>query len=196
MSHDSRFLINHELRSRGFASLDEAGPLMSQLAVCVRDEAHFRALLNACEPEHRREMYEALAPNLRFKAKPLDIYLIEMAQDAERRQLPTIGPNGELLPFSPPRIGNALSGAPPLSDDAIATEAVAEALAKERLWLVCALCTREDVFRGATKEDAVADARKNGWRVGYKRPSPESAPEQVEVCPACVKARAPRMVAA
>jgi hypothetical protein len=190
MSRD-RFAINHELKSHGFASLDEAGALAAQLAYLVQDDKHFASLLNACEPEERRNMYEAMAPNLPFKARSLAEYLIEMAEDAERRQLPVIGEDGQLRAFKPPVIESA-----PKTDAAIATEAVAEALAKERLWVVCVLCTREDVFRGATKDDAVADARKNGWRVGYKRSSPEAAPEQVEVCPACVKARAPRMVAA
>jgi hypothetical protein len=187
VSHDSQFAINHFLRSNGLAGLDEAGALMTQLAMFVRDHAHFRTLLNNCEPEHRRDMYEALAPNVRFEAKPLDVYLIESAQDAERRQLPTVGEDGHFKPF---RVPETLSS----GDDAIATEAVAEALAKERLFMFCVACTREDVFRGITRQDAVADARKAGWRMAIKNGGPE--PEQVEVCPACVKARAPKMMRA
>lgn len=190
MSRD-RFALNHELKSHGFASLDEAGTLVAQLAFLVSDDRHFASLLNACEPEERRNMYDAMAPNLAFRPRPLAEYLIDAAQDAERRQLPTIGPEGQLLAFKVPEVESA-----PKSDDAIATEAVAEAMAKQRLWVVCVLCTREDVFRGATKEAAIADARAAGWRIGHKRATPEAEPEQVEVCPKCVKERAPRMVAA
>lgn len=189
MNKDKAFAINHELKKHGFASLGEAGPLMAQLAFCVRDEAHFKALLNACEPEDRRDMYEALRPNLRFALKPLDVYIAEMAIDAARRQLPTIGPDGGLVAYREP---------PPLVldseiDDALATDAVANSIAKQFLHVVCVVCTREDTFSGPTKEDAIDAVREAGWRMGFKRVSLDS-PErvQVEVCPKCVAQRAPR----
>lgn len=191
MSHDSQFAINHFLRSNGLGDLSQAGALMTQLAFFVRDHAHFLALLIACEPKERHHMYDAIAPNLRFKAKPFATYLIEAAQDAERRQLPTIGEDGHFRPFRAPEVKTEPAG----SDAAIATAAAIEAVAKARLWMVCALCTTEDVFRGITKEDAVRDARKAGWRLGFKKSdTPEI--ESVEVCPRCVKARAPKMHAA
>lgn len=193
MREDSAFAINHALRSMGLASLSEAGALIPQLAMFVRDDRHFRRLLLACEPEDRQHMYDALAPNLRFKPRTLAAYIIEEALDAEARQLPIIGPDGQLQPFKVPALQ---SPAPATVEDAIATAAVAEAMAKERLWVVCVVCTREDVFRGVTKEDAVADARKAGWRMGLKRSSPGAEPVQVEVCPKCVRERAPRVIAA
>lgn len=191
MSIDSQFAINHLLRSRGFASLAEAGALMGQLAFCVRDDRHFRSLINACEPEERRNMYDALAPNLRFKARPFADYLIELARDAECQQLPTIGEDGHFRAFNRPEIVSE-----PASDAAIATAAVAEVRNKERLWVVCTLCTREDVFRGATKDDAVAEARKAGWRMALKQRTDSHDRDPVEVCPRCVKQRAPRLRAA
>lgn len=194
MSKD-RFAINHELKSRGFASLDEAGPLITQLAYLVTDDRHFATLLNACEPEHRRDMYEAMAPNLSFKPRSLAEYLIESAQDAERRQLPTIGPAGELVPFKVPELRSP-AAAPATADDAIATAAAV--IAKEHLHAVCTLCTREENVSAITKEDAVRELRKLGWRYAFRNSplDPSRDPERVEVCPSCVRARAPKLVTA
>lgn len=192
--HDSQFAINHFLRSKGFADLSEAGALMTQLAYTVRDDRHFASLLNACEPAERGHMYNALAPNLRFKARSLAEYMIDSAQDAERRQLPTIGEDGHFKEFKVPEFRSPAPAAPAAgSDDAIATAAVAEVVAKERLWVVCAVCTREDIFRGVTRQDALEDARKTGWRMAVKGKGVGESTEQVEVCPACVRARAPRV---
>ncbi len=199
MREDSAFTINHALRTKGLASLSEAGALIPQLAMFVRDDAHFRALLNACEPEERGHMYDALAPNVRFKARPLHEYLIENAQDAERRQLPTMGPDGQLKAFKTPEIHNT-----PGSDAAVVEKLVGQAVEKEHVHVVCLLCTREDVFGGVTKEDAVITLRAAGWRMGFKAYSRAEAIESstpvprepIEICPRCVKARAPRMRAA
>lgn len=185
---DSAFLINHELRSKGFSSLAEAGQLIPQMAMCVRDDRHFAALLNACEPEERRHMYDALAPNIRrFKPRPFADYLIELAQDAERRQLPVIGEDGQLYPYKVPEANSA-----PAETETV-ERAVVESLAKEHLHVVCLLCTREEVVDGITKEDAVAALRKRGWRMGMKLRNDNSGErDQVEICPACVRKRAPR----
>jgi len=185
MSQDPAFLINHELKRRGLASLAEAGALITQLAFFVRDHAHFRALINACEPEERRHMYDAMEPYLSFRPKPLADLLIELAQDAEHRQLPTITPQGGLKPFTVPELN---------SDDALATRAVAVELAKEHLHVVCGLCTFEDVFDGITKADAVRALRKAGWRRAMKHG--DLARQTLELCPRCVRSRAPRIHAA
>lgn len=195
MSHDSKFAINHFLKSNGFAGLEQAGSLMTQLAYLIRDHGHFRSMLNSCEPAERRHMYDALAPNLSFQAKPLDVYMSELAQAAEREQLPTLGEDGHFKPFKTPELVSQ-ADTQEKTDGAIATAAVAEAIARERLWVVCTVCTREDVFRGVTKQDAVEDARKAGWRHARKHSPDSEDSEAVEVCPACVKARAPRMVGA
>lgn len=196
MTHDEQFAINHFLRSHGLAGLDQAGALASQLAFFVRDHRHFRMLLNQCEPENRRAMYETLAPNLQFKAKPMHEYLIELARDAECRQLPTINTDGTFKPF---RVAEIPVKTEAQRDAEICNAAVGEAIANEHLVVVCTLCKREDVFHGVTKEDVVAALRKAGWRHATKnerRDDGQLAQENVEVCRKCVRARAPKMRAA
>ena len=58
---------------------------------------------------------------------------------------------------------------------------------------MCARANRPS-FRGITKDDAVRELRKLGWRYAFKNSliDPGKDPERVEVCPACVKARAPQ----
>lgn len=99
-----RLEINQFLGRRGLATLDDPRGLVTQMAFLIQDHEHLRSMLIRCEPEHRRDMYESLKPHLRFEAKPLDVYIAEGQQDAERRQLPTLGPNGELVPFKPAEI--------------------------------------------------------------------------------------------
>lgn len=190
MSRDP-FALNHELKSHGLASLEEAGSLIPQLAYLVRDDRHFATLLNACEPEERRNMYEAMAPNLRFRPRMFAEYLIENAQQAEQEQLPTLGPGGALVPFKVPELKT-----PATADDRIATAAAV--IAKEHLHVVCVVCTREETVSAISKEDAVREVRKLGWRYAFKNSliDPSLDPERVEVCPNCVKARAPRLVTA
>lgn len=164
--NDSPFAINHFLKSKGLSGLDQAGPLMAQLAMFVRDHHHFRSLLNTCEPENRRDMYEALSPNLRFKPKPLWEYMIEIYADAEARQLPTIGEGGKLEAFKVPEVAT-------LNDRA------AEVVCKEHLMLVCAKCTREAVFHGMTKDECVFQAREAGWKQRKRNGKREAG------CPQC-----------
>lgn len=95
--------INHYLQMRGLGRLDDPG-LLSQFAFLVQDHDHLRSLLVACEPENRGAMYQALAPHLRFTARPLESYLIEAAADAERRQLPIITPDGKLEGYKAPEV--------------------------------------------------------------------------------------------
>jgi hypothetical protein len=45
--------------------------------------------------ENRSAMYDLLKPYLRFKAKPLDIYLAESADRAAHLDLPTIDEKGQ-----------------------------------------------------------------------------------------------------
>ena len=99
-----RLEINQFLGRRGLATLDDPRGLVTQVAFLIQNHDHLRSMLIRCEPEHRRDMYESLKPHLRFEAKPLDVYIAEGQADAERRQLPTLGPNGELVPFKPAEI--------------------------------------------------------------------------------------------
>jgi hypothetical protein len=163
---DDILAINHLLRSKGLAGLDQPRELFSQMGHLVRDHAHFRSMLNACDPSDRRQMYEALKPNLTFKAKDLWQYESEMSYDAEVRQLPTIDANGALKPF---RVSEARA----LSDR------VSEVIAKEHLILVCAKCTREEAFHGMTKYECVLAARAAGWKQRKRNGKREAG------CPQC-----------
>jgi len=183
MREDSAFTINHALRTKGLASLEQAGALIPQLAMFVRGHDHFRALLNACEPENRRAMYDSLAPNLRFKARPLATYMIELAQDAERRQLPTVDAAGKFQPFKVAEIHTEPKSDAAIAELKTANNAVAEAVAKQHLHVVCAKCTREEVFHGVTKQDAVDALRSAGWTRGVRWYRDTAEP--TEICPEC-----------
>jgi hypothetical protein len=174
------FEINRFLQSKGMATLAQAGPLMSQLAYCIPDNAAFKRALMACEPQERRHMYDALKPNLRFKAHPLDTYVIESHQDAEARQLPTIGPDGNFIPFRVPEVQTQPGDA---EVQKLVESAVVDSVARHHLRVTCFKCTKEAVFSGITKQDAVVALREAGWRLKYKPDSVEL--ERAEVCPEC-----------
>ena len=95
--------INHYLASRGLGQIGDTG-LLAQFGFLVRDHLHFQQLLAACAPELRNGMYEALVPYLGFRPKALDVYIIDAAADAERRQLPILKPDGHLEQYRPPEI--------------------------------------------------------------------------------------------
>lgn len=162
--------VNHFLRNRGFSATDEPGALMQQMAFCVRDHDHFRSMLTACEPEQRSAMYRALAPNLNFEARPLDVYISEAGAVAEAKQLPTLGEGGKLLPFKTPTIE---------SDEFIANEAIKREAAKHHLRVTCAKCTREETFSGIRKIDAIKKLRDAGWTYN------EATGTGREICPKC-----------
>ena len=86
-----RARMNKHLQSHGLGSLDDPTILL-QLAVLVRDHEHFRTVLMKVTAEERANCYKALAPKLRFKAKPLEIYEMEAKKDAERMRLPVYDP--------------------------------------------------------------------------------------------------------
>jgi len=159
--------INHLLGGHGLATLDDPQGLVQQLSFLVQDDAQLRRLLNKCEPEHRRAMYESLRPNLSFEPKPLDVYISESAADAEARRLPTIGADGMLKEFKIPGIHSTVQ------------EIVEEASAREFLTLTCRKCTKTTTYSGVRKVDAVSKARDAGWaydQVGER---------QYAICPDC-----------
>jgi len=163
----------------GLATLDNPQGMVQQLGFLVRDHEHFRALLARCYPEYRWAMYESLRPHLRFEAKPLDVYISEAAQEAERRQLPMVDADGQLHPYTPPQAGDQQK-----RDIEIAQAATDAARARKHLILSCRKCTREETFSGLTKTDCWGQARQAGWQLisdgqgGY------------EVCPECPKSGA------
>jgi hypothetical protein len=162
----NRRTINNYLGNRGLATLDNPSGLMQQLGFLVEDHAHFKQLINKCSPEDRRSMYESLRPYLRFEAKPLDVYVAELGQEAEAQQLPTIGPDGHFQAFKTPEIRTIEA-------------AFDEALATVHLVVTCRKCTKEAIFPGQTKAEAIFKARNEGWALDHWGES------KYEVCPGC-----------
>jgi hypothetical protein len=167
----NRAEINRTLGSAGLAQLNDPG-LPAQLGSLVRDDKHFALLLGKCEPEQRTVMYEAMAPNLFFKPRPLHEYLIAAHQEAESLQLPVQQPDGTLRAFNVAEIHTA------------AQNAVDERLLSEHLTVTCSKCTKQATFHGARKADAVELARNAGWvydEIHYDTP--------FEICPECPASR-------
>src|SRR5271166_5161743 len=84
-------LVNKQLQKLGFGTLKDPN-LFDQMAMVIRDHTHFRRLLMSVEEGQRHIAYEALASKLRFKAKPLEDYVIESRTLAEQNQLPHYDP--------------------------------------------------------------------------------------------------------
>lgn len=167
-NHDKN-RINRMLKLHGLGTLEEPGTVHA-LARLVADHDHFRQILLKCEPALRREMYDAMAPYLQFRPRPLDTYVSEAGAIAERMQYPTIDEAGDLHAFRPPEIG-------------IVQEIVDQAFAKARLVLTCVKCTRVEEFTGERKADAVVAARLAGWTYDELRGDGR------EICPECPAVR-------
>ena len=164
-------VMNRLLTAAGLGKLDEPARLLPELACYVRDHEHFRSLLMGCEPQLRYGMYASMRPYLRFRPKALDEYLADAAADAEARQLPTVDADGNFHPYIPPSIGE---------DRQVAQAAVAAAFAGEHLELVCRKCTRQRIFSGINRAEAIFNARNAGW--AYDENSDGKA---FEICPEC-----------
>lgn len=186
----------------GLGQLEDGAGLCAQLGSLVQDHDHLRELLNVCEPELRRDLYESLKPHLRFEAKPLDVYIAELGQQAEIKQLPTIGENGQLVPFKPAlpitspeyidaRIARAmkeancedpleieLDPAPHPADLLTAKNAIAQAVSKYTLEVNCVRCTKVEFFSGVTRDEAAKASRAKGW---VRHPF-----QFAEICKTCV----------
>jgi hypothetical protein len=84
--------VNRELQRLGLGKLSDP-KLFDQMAFLVRDHGHFRGMLMHETPFDRSEMYKCLAPRLRFKALPLDVYEAQSKRLAEEKQLPQYNPS-------------------------------------------------------------------------------------------------------
>ena len=51
------------------------GELRDLLASTIRDHAHFQRLITESDPSMRQEFYDSVRPHLKFRAKPLDVYV-------------------------------------------------------------------------------------------------------------------------
>jgi hypothetical protein len=180
-------IVNRALMSNGLGKLDDPG-LVRQLGFLVsrsvKTHDEFRTLINRCDPAERPNMYEALKPYIRFELKPLDVYIAENFAIAEAKQLPTIGPDGQLVEFKVPEIR---SKAEPTALQ-IAQRVINDSFARFRLSVFCPRCTREAVFTGLRREDALEAARAAGWRMAVEITLGERKP--FEICPQCVDTRA------
>lgn len=168
--------------------LDEFGSM-------VQDHDHFRLLLMKCDPAQRATMYEQLRSRLQFRPKPLEQYIAEAKEIAEREKLPTWDPETQTLtPYTPGEV-RTMAGAvlwrsskrnkqaKALRD--AATRVLAQQYdienARQRLTTTCAKCTAEAHFYGVTRLDALLKARRAGWR--YQKSEVDG--EGMELCPKC-----------
>ena len=138
--------INRVMKAWGIGSLDEPGSI-GALARMVQDHEHFAELLRACEPQLRKDMYNAMSPNLNFPAYPLETYIIQAKQHAESMQFPTMDAAGNLHAYNPPE-----AGVKPAIE-----------IPEAELWLQCAKCKKESFFYAERKADCISEARKAGW---------------------------------
>jgi hypothetical protein len=157
-------IVNRLLRANGLPTLDQAETIWVELAPLVRDHDHFRSLLVSCQPEIRKDMYEALAPKLRFEAWPLDRYIAKAGEIAEREQLMSWDPEKQQLSaFKIPEVG--------------LKKRAELAIAHRTVTMTCARCTKEESFGGATRVACIKSARDAGWVYHDER----------EYCPGCPK---------
>jgi hypothetical protein len=153
--------INRVLRSWGMGSLGEPG-VVAQFASLVDDHAHFMKLLRACEPHQRRDMYEAMAPNLRFPAKPLEDYMVEAKAHAAAAEYPTLDEQGNLHQYYPPEV-NTASWRPDQDVIDTAVNAIEALSARGYLEVTCRKCTKTARFYGQNKAEGIFKAREAGW---------------------------------
>jgi hypothetical protein len=151
--------INRVLKARGLPTLDQPG-VVEALARQVDDHQHFMELLRACDPALRRDAYEAMRPHLTFTARPLEDYIIAAKQHAEAAELPVMDEYGFLKPYS--------SG--------VITTIEIPAV---ELRVVCSKCSKEAIFLGAFKGDAIFTMRSSGWAF-------DESVKQAHVCSECL----------
>jgi hypothetical protein len=152
----------------------DIGACIAALAGTIRDHKHFERLLTEAPPADRQDLYDALIPHLQFTPKPLDVYVANAGQRAEREQWPVLGPDGMLMPFKPAADVSSL--------EKDVQEMIAAAMAQRRLMLTCSKCLREETFHAVGEETRVAvviRARKKGWVYDYASNPPR------EICPKC-----------
>lgn len=151
-----------------FGLSTDLGAAIAALAQTIRDHKHFESLLTSADPSERQMLYDSVLPHLRFKAKPLDVYVANAGRRAEREQWPVQGPDGKLHEFRP-------------ATD-VASIAIAQDMAKHTLVLECSKCTREERFCSVGQEtpvDVIIKARKAGWVYDNISDPPR------EICPKC-----------
>jgi hypothetical protein len=169
-------MINHYLGNRGLATLDDPNGLVQQLAFFIDDDEHLKQIINRCDRDLRRDMYEAVRPHLSFTPRPLDVYISELGMEAEIQQLPTLDEQGRFQPFRVQDIRTQEE----TELRSLIQDFVESAITKHHLTLTCRSCTREETFHGSRRADAIAAARAAGWTYGL-----DAAGTGFEICDQC-----------
>jgi hypothetical protein len=179
--------VNRELQRLGFGNLKDPR-LHLQFAAVIRDHAHFRGILmHIPEGLDRKQWYEALAPNVRFKAKPLADYEMESKQLAESNQLPSYDPvTLKVEEFKVPQFDSEFRRIEEfdkaradnrgknelLPQDKLASVAeeaihrdLREGQAKMQNTLICHKCTKQQVFRMKYRSSLFKLAAEAGWLI-------------------------------
>lgn len=173
--------VNNMLMSHGLGKLEDPG-LIPQIGFLVshviKTHEQFREFVNRCEPSKRPAMYEALKPYIRFELKPLDVYVAELADLAERKQLPIQNEDGTLSEFQIPEVRSQKS-----EEERAAQELCEGATLSHFLELTCGSCTYYERFAGWNKQACIDKARVSGWRAVHSITRNEDA----ELCPRCIE---------
>ena len=142
--------------------------ILQFLAKPLTDHEKFRKVLATTDPSLRQDAYETLRPLLPFRAKPLDVYIMESAQQAEREKLAVVDPNapGGYREFTPARNAHeAIADQENYERDEIACRNIEKRIPVAPKWgmLLFRKCTRTEQFLGETTVDCRIAAVKAGW---------------------------------
>jgi len=84
LSFSEKKKLNRMLGNAGLSQLDDPRGLCAQIALTITSHRDFRRILSKCSGKDRVDCYNSLRGFIRFPVKPLDSYLIEIKQEAER----------------------------------------------------------------------------------------------------------------
>lgn len=155
MNHKERRQLENFLLTQGLATLADP-ELIQQLADLVsgwRGDRHqfLQDLLNECDASQRYEMYQAIAPKLKFSALPFPTYECRIAEQAGRmvsqRRMRVEGSAP-----APIEVGGQKFAVVPRQDS---TNAVAT--------VRCHQCQKVETFIADTPAGAMIAARTMGW---------------------------------
>jgi hypothetical protein len=155
MNADQKRALETRLAVMGLKRLDDPA-LIPQMAAIIQDHEFYMGMLSECEPEKRREMYEALRPHLKFEPWPLENYIAKMKERSAARESWN----------APIEVGDQKFQR---VDQKHATGVVVD--------LKCHKCPKTASFYGETMLCAVILARQDGW---VREPIIDK-----EVCPKC-----------
>lgn len=164
MDQDEKRKLDNMLISMGLGSLQDPR-LMQRLADLISEwpgdkDEFFQDLLGECDAAKRSEMYNAMAPKLRFKPRSLVEYETSIQMRAS-----------EMVSQRRMRV----EGSAPLP--AYIGERKPEEAAKATL--ICHRCKRKLTYKAETPVSAIIKARKAGWV--------RTIALDQETCPSCMK---------